>query len=153
VLKRLSKQAEVPYHDVLLEFPFRGNETALRSMEHAELISVGTHNGRPSTIRPGKPVYKWVFERLVNDPIFQATQDIAFNEKIISSAERTVKECEAELIALREIGTAPSHWWGGRTAASARADYLLQKMLAAEANIVTLERRILDMKKILAKGG
>lgn len=55
-------------------------------MEHAELITIvtlhGTRyllsspssrrlisyigSGRPSTIKPGKPVYKWVFERLVN---------------------------------------------------------------------------------------
>jgi len=153
VLKRLSKQAELPYHDVLLDFPFKGDETALRSMEHAELISIGTHNSRPSTIRPGKPVYKWVFERLVNDPIFQATQDIAFNEKIVASAESTVKACEAELTTLKELGTAPSHWWGGRTAASARADYLLQKMLDAEAKIETLERRNADLKKVLVKGG
>lgn len=74
---------EVPYHDVLLDFPFKGDEAALRNMEHAELISISTHNGippgslslrvcfsfsatgRPSAIRPGKPVYKYVFERLV----------------------------------------------------------------------------------------
>lgn len=38
---------------------------ALRNMEHAELIAITTHNGRASTIRPGKPVYKSVFERVV----------------------------------------------------------------------------------------
>lgn len=76
-------ESQVPYHDVLLEFPFKGDETPLRSMEHAELISIGTHEGwhilhhacywvyiimagRASTIRPGKPVFRWVFERLVN---------------------------------------------------------------------------------------
>lgn len=67
-----------------MDFPFKGDETALRSMEHAELISVVTQDGRhpipgwmdrntdvvsltgrPSTIRPGRPVLRWVFERLV----------------------------------------------------------------------------------------
>ena len=42
---------------------------ALRNMEHAELITITTHDGRPSTIRPGKPVYKCVFERVVGGPI------------------------------------------------------------------------------------
>lgn len=56
---------QIPYHDTLMNFPFKGDETALRNMEHAELIAISTHNGRPSTIRPGKPVYKWVFERVV----------------------------------------------------------------------------------------
>ena len=37
------------------------------------------------------------------DPIFQATQDIAFNEKIIASRESTVKACEDELMTLKEV--------------------------------------------------
>lgn len=45
VLRLLAKKAEVPYYDVLVEFPFKGDETALRGMEHAELISIGTTDG------------------------------------------------------------------------------------------------------------
>ncbi|KAF7359414.1 Mitochondrial escape protein 2 [Mycena sanguinolenta] len=104
LFKQLSKKSELPYHEVLLDFPFKGDEAPLRSMEHAELITIGTHNGRPSTIQPGKPVFQAVFERLVNDPIFQATQDIAFNEKVIAGAEIIVKACEQELLTLKEIG-------------------------------------------------
>jgi hypothetical protein len=36
---------QIPYHDVLLDFPFKGDEMPLRSMEQAELIAIGTHNG------------------------------------------------------------------------------------------------------------
>jgi hypothetical protein len=87
------------------------------------------------------------------DPIFQATQDIAFNEKVIASSESTVRACEQELTTLKEIGTESSHWWGGRTASSARAAYLFAKMLAAETKIEVLERKNVEMKKVLAKGG
>lgn len=66
VLKILATVPEVGYYDMLVDFPFKGDETALRSMEHAELISISTKNGRPATIRPGKPVLRWVFERIVN---------------------------------------------------------------------------------------
>lgn len=85
VLKALSIHNEVPYHDMLVNFPFKGDEAALRSMEQAELVTIGTHNGvyllslqrayrgphvhvkgRPSVIRPGKPVYRFVFEQLVS---------------------------------------------------------------------------------------
>ncbi|KAJ7134886.1 RNA12 protein-domain-containing protein [Mycena epipterygia] len=145
--------SKVPYHEVLLEFPFKGDEASLRSMEHAELISIGTHNGRPSTIRPGKPVYKYVFERLVNDSIFQATQDIAFNEKIMADAESKIKSCEQELLVLKEIGTDYEHWWGGKSASSSRSHYLLSKMHASAMKIEALERRNLELKKVLAKGG
>ncbi|KAJ7197249.1 RNA12 protein-domain-containing protein [Mycena pura] len=160
LFKLLSKQAEVPYHDVLLDFPFKGDEASLRSMERAELITIATHNairhiypGRPSTIRPGRPVYRYVFERLVNDPIFQATQDIAFNEKIIAGAESTIKACEQELLSLKEIGTQAEHWWGGNTASSSRSRYLLSKMQVATMKIEALERRNVELKMVLAKGG
>lgn len=46
VLRLLAKKAEAPYYDVLVEFPFKGDETALRAMEHAELISIGTVDGK-----------------------------------------------------------------------------------------------------------
>ncbi|KAJ6500400.1 RNA12 protein-domain-containing protein [Mycena sanguinolenta] len=153
LFKQLSKKLELPYHEVLLDFPFKGDEAPLRSMEHAELITIGTHNGRPSTIRPGKPVFRAVFERLVNDPIFQATQDIAFNEKVIAGAESTIKSCEQELLTLNEIGKDSQHWWGGNTGSSMRSRYLLSKMQASAMKIESLERRNSELKKVLAKGG
>jgi len=153
LFKLLSKKSEVPYHEVLLEFPFKGDEGPLRSMEHAELISVGTHNGRPSTMRPGKPVFRAVFERLVNDSIFQATQDIAFNEKMIAAAESTVKACEQELLSLKEIGRDFDHWWGRNKASSTRSRYLLSKMHISAMQIEALERRNAELKKVLARDG
>lgn len=63
VLKRLAKDDEVSsrfdsgcdcgaeassqisYADVLLEFPFKGDESALREMEHAELVTIATQDG------------------------------------------------------------------------------------------------------------
>ena len=67
-------QLQISYHSTLINFPFKGDEMALRNMEHSELITITTHNGRPSTIRPGKPVYKFVFERVVGGPfIFSIT--------------------------------------------------------------------------------
>ncbi|TFK42802.1 RNA12 protein-domain-containing protein [Crucibulum laeve] len=158
VLRLLSEKIEAPYYDVLLDFPFKGDEAPLRHMEHAELITIGMHNGRPASIRPGKPVFKWVFERLVNDKIFQATQDIAFNEKLIASAESTVRTCEEELKALKGMmGAEPRHWWdwivGRRSACRERAKYVCEKMLASEKKMEGLERKNAELKKVLAKGG
>lgn len=107
--------------------------------------------GRPSTIRPGKPVYKYVFERLVQDPIFQATQDIAFNEKIITASETIVRTCEDELTKLNEIGKEHKPWWSNSV--STRTSYLLEKMGIAEEKIERLEKLNLELKKVLAKGG
>ncbi|KIJ60595.1 hypothetical protein HYDPIDRAFT_32020 [Hydnomerulius pinastri MD-312] len=156
VLKQLSKKEELPYYDVLSEFPFKGDELPLRSMEHAELISIGTSNGRPSVIRPGKPVFKYVFERLVNDPVFKATQDIAVNDKLISSAETTIKSCEAELATLHEVTGSESFFqslWRSRRASTERKKYLFKKMYVAQTKIQTLERQNVELKRTLAKGG
>ena len=40
-----------------MDFPFKGDETPLRHMEHAELISIGTVNGKLLRIlHPGAPL-------------------------------------------------------------------------------------------------
>ncbi|KAK7015902.1 mitochondrial escape protein 2 [Paramarasmius palmivorus] len=152
VLKLLSQQAEVPYHEVLLNFPFKGDESPLRNMEQAELISIGTYNGRPSVIRPGRPVYRWVFERLVSDKIFQAIQEITYNEAQISSAESSIKSCEEELLKLKDIGWNPAKWFWNDPP-SRRAEYLMSKMMEAERKLEVLERKNGELKKALAKGG
>lgn len=48
---------QLPYYDVLANFPFKGDELALRSMEHAELISVGTLNGELRPLRPCETIF------------------------------------------------------------------------------------------------
>lgn len=161
---------KVPYHDVLMDFPFKGDEGPLREMEHAELIAINTHNGRPTTIKPGKPVYRFVFEKLVHgkhllfpflrqyltnktttDPVFAATQDIAYNQKIIASNEATVRACEEELMTLKEVEAGTSHWWGSRRAVSGRGEYLLKKMRVAVDKIEALEKHNSMLKKTLSK--
>jgi hypothetical protein len=89
---------------------------------------------------------------IVADPIFRASQDIAFNEKIISGAESTIKSCEQELATLKEIGMDRS-WWGGKTGSSARAAYLFDKVLAAVSKVEALEKQNSELKKMLSKGG
>jgi hypothetical protein len=66
VLRAISRRDTIPYYETLMNAPFRGEEGPLRSMERAELITVDTQDGRPSTIRPGRPIYRHVFRRLAN---------------------------------------------------------------------------------------
>ncbi|GJE86794.1 exonuclease [Phanerochaete sordida] len=152
LMKELAKRSEIPYHDVLMDFPFKGDEGPLREMEHAEFIAINTTNGRPTTIKPGKPVYRFVFEKLVHDPVFAAVQDIAYNQKIITANEAVVKACEDELMTLKEVEAGTSHWWGSRRAVSGRGEYLLKKMRAAVEKIEVLEKHNATLKKTLSKG-
>ncbi|RXW24136.1 hypothetical protein EST38_g1699 [Candolleomyces aberdarensis] len=157
IVSALAKQSQIAYYEVISDFPFKGDETALRNMEHAELITITTHSGRPSSIKPGKPMFRWVFERLVKDPVFQAVQEINLNDKAIAKAERTVKECEDELTTLGNIMAAePKSWYSWlvsrRTASRERARYVADKMLKAEKKVEALERKNEALKRALANG-
>lgn len=169
VLRALASRDAVPYHETLMNVPFKGEEGPLRSMEQAELIAVDTQDGRPSTIRPGRPIYHYVFRRLVDgmfthwhtpaaqtqyfylDPIFQATQDLTFNAKLVETAEATVRSCEQELQVLHTIGLDSAHWWSGATATGIRAKYLMERMANAQATLQKLEKENGELRKALAQ--
>ncbi|KZT44087.1 hypothetical protein SISSUDRAFT_1057085 [Sistotremastrum suecicum HHB10207 ss-3] len=149
VLKQLAAKDEIPYFETLVEFPFKGDDVALRRMEQAELISVVAQDGRPTGIRPGKPVLKWVFKRLLEDKVFKSLQDIYLNEKIIATLESTLKSCEQELLTLKELGSQEKPWFGS-SATNERAEYLLKKMHAAGVKLERLEKENSALKKTLA---
>jgi len=151
VIKMLSQSQEVPYYDMLVEFPFKGEEGALRNMEHAELIAIGTKDGRPSTIRAGRPVFRWVFEKLVNDTIFRATQELGSNEKEIWQTESKIKVYEQELALLVDTMSKEGHLLR-RSACAGRAGYIGEKMVDAGRKVEVLERKNRELKKALAKG-
>ncbi|PPQ63196.1 hypothetical protein CVT24_005741, partial [Panaeolus cyanescens] len=153
VIRRLSKSEEIPYYDLLLEFPFKGDEAALRNMEHAEILSIGMKEGRPSTIRPGKPVFRWVFERMVDDRTFQATQDLAFNEKYIKELEEKIKTYEQELSILRStMKNEDRSWWDFRKSPlHDRAQHVGSKLATTQRKVHTLDRKNSELKRFLAK--
>jgi hypothetical protein len=41
----LTFSCQLPYYEVLLDAPFKGDELPLRAMEHAEIISISTYHG------------------------------------------------------------------------------------------------------------
>lgn len=155
VLKALAKTPEVGYYDILLDFPFKGDESALRNMEHAELIAIGTKDGRPSTIRPGKPVLRYVFERVVGDRLFEATQELSYNEKQIAEAEGKIKKYEDELSVLVDTMKKENEqrWWVwrvfGRSACWGRVRYVGDKLADTERKLEALERKNNGWKRVI----
>lgn len=57
---------QVPYAALLQDFPFKGQENSLKALEEHELISISYVEGRASRVKPGKPVFRYAFEALVN---------------------------------------------------------------------------------------
>ncbi|KAF8337623.1 RNA12 protein-domain-containing protein [Cantharellus anzutake] len=151
VVSKLASQDEIPYLDTLLDFPFKGDDVPIREMERAELIHVVTRQGVPISIRAGRPVYRYVFQRLMNDPIFHALQEIGFNEKRIALAESNVRACEEELIKLKSIGLDLTESYWGTPSVSLRVKYLAQKMRSSAQKIILLEEKNAKLRKVLTK--
>jgi len=87
------------------------------------------------------------------DPLFSASQEVTINEKLITSAEATIKACEEELLRLRTIGLdAGQSIWHGKGATGRRADVLLRKMGQAVESIERLEKTNMRLKNVLAGG-
>ncbi|KAI6036881.1 RNA12 protein-domain-containing protein [Pisolithus microcarpus] len=145
---KLSQKPELPYYQILVDFPFKGDEAPLRAMENAELISIVIWNDR-LLFAPGRPVLKYCFQQLVHDPVFQATQDLALNQTLISSAETAVKSCESELNTLQEMAVRES-WthrlWGRGRASAERMRYLSRKI-----KIQSLEKQNAELRRVLDK--
>lgn len=100
--------------------------------------------GRPATVLPGKPIDRYVFQRLAADGIFQATQEITLNEQLIAGAASSIKTAESELVTLRDI----AHTKPGRAVAH-RMQYLLDKMEGASIKITMLENENSRLIKVL----
>lgn len=61
---------QVSYASTLINWPFKGNESALQALEQHDLIAITHKNGRPADIVPGKPIYRTAFKQLVNGESF-----------------------------------------------------------------------------------
>ncbi|WVQ78611.1 hypothetical protein IAT38_000697 [Cryptococcus sp. DSM 104549] len=162
VVSELAKKGEVSYPKLLQEFPFKGAEQSLKAMEEHELVSVTYIDGRASMLKPGKPVFRYVFESLINDPVFRASCQIEYNTAVIAKAESDIKTYETELTTLKSIATeggsealGVSGGWlgiGGHSAIRDRGKWLLDKMGKLVEKTGKLEKENEEMVKVLSTG-
>lgn len=90
-----------------------------------------------------------------SDSIFAAIGKISYNSKLISNYEKTIRSCEEELVALRQVmETQPSRWFSTSYDGSlrSRAHYIASKIDAVQNKIEALEKANKELKTILAKG-
>jgi hypothetical protein len=86
---------------------------------------------------------------MYTDPVFRATQEIAYNEKIISSSEAAIAKYEQELVTLRDIASEEGFGVGS---AKQRRIYLFDKLRAAQEKVTSLDDTNAKLKKILKRG-
>lgn len=159
LMKGLVANQELKYADVLVNGPFGSNDGPLRELENAQLITVLHRDGRPSVIRPGKPVYRSAFAHLLSDDVFVASLAIASNASASSSAQADLDSASKALLELSQLfggaGSSNAGRWvfGGSTTVPPEIEYrvgkLLGKMRAAEDKLDALAKEKEELVKVL----
>ncbi|KAA8893885.1 RNA12 protein-domain-containing protein [Sphaerosporella brunnea] len=140
--KRLAAEDSLRYNEVLLHDFFKdAGEDCVQFLEQAEMISIVTHNGRPYAIKPGKPVYKAAFERLMKDKVLKAKMDMISLKAVIRRETAEIKKATEELNLLATCDKKSDR----------RVTYLVKKMEASQKKVEEAELQTLGLKKILSE--
>lgn len=140
-----SKDGTLLYNKVLLGDLFKDNgEATLRALEQSELISIGTDKGFPRYIKPGKPVYRAAFQRLVENKTLQGRLDLLILTQLIGNENASIKKYEEEL---QVLGSLPKYPWE----LTSRIEWLLRKVHGSQAKILKYESDSASLSKILQK--
>jgi len=144
LIERLALRDSLRYHEVLLTDVYKVSDAdaVLQALEQAELITIVSSNGRPTAIRPGKPVYQPAFRLLTQDKVLKARLDLAILSEQIKSENAGVAKYEDEL---KLLGKLPKQPWE----LSARTQWLLTKLQASQEKIEKYEAESSQLKKIL----
>ncbi|PSN68466.1 hypothetical protein BS50DRAFT_610043 [Corynespora cassiicola Philippines] len=148
LIKQLAANETLRFHETALADTIKasGNgENVLRALEQAELIAIDSGpNGRPASIKPGKPVYQPAFKRLTEDKVLRSRLDLAILAELIKEENKTIEKCENELLLLSRLKGQPGQMVG-------RANYLLGKLAGAQEKVEGWEREQKGLKGVLGK--
>lgn len=147
LIKELAQKGSLRYNEILLSDTYKSKgETVLRALEQAELISiVSGPNGRPATIKPGKPVYHSAFKRLTEDKVLKSRLDLAILADLMKIENATIEKCENELMGLGRLfkDRQPPKL-------APRIEYLLSKLAGSQEKVERYEMESKELKRVLA---
>lgn len=131
------------YNKVLLSELFKDNgEATLRALEQAELISVGSVEGFPRWVKPGKPVYRAAFRRLIENKTLEGRLDLLVLGQLMSNENKSIGKYEEEL---KLLGSLPKHPWE----LTSRIEWLLRKLNGSQSKILQYESESAALQKML----
>lgn len=138
-----SQDGALLYNKVLLSDLFKDDgEATLRALEQAELISVGSVQGFPRWIKPGKPVYKAAFQRLIENKTLEGRLDLLILSLLISNENKSISKHEEELQLLGSLPKQPRDLVD-------RIQWLLNKVSTSQSKIMKYERESSVLQKML----
>ncbi|KAK3898060.1 RNA12 protein-domain-containing protein [Staphylotrichum tortipilum] len=152
LVKEIASKESIRYSEILLSNTFSSSltagaanaEAAIESLADAELITVKSAHGRPSTIRAGKPVYQAAFNRLLEDAVVKARMDLALLTELAKIEAKSIDKAEAELSVLASLPSQPYQ-------AANRVNYLLAKLQSSQLKIIAYEKDMAGLKKVLSQ--
>ena len=141
------EQGSINYNSILLHPLFKSlstGEESLQSLAHSDLITILTHpsgSGRPCAIRPGRPVYKAAFKKLLEDEVLKAKMELVVLNALVKIEEGYMKKWEEELAVLATCG--------GSKDVGKRMDYLGKKIGGSQERVDGYEKEMEGKKKVL----
>lgn len=145
LIKQLASQETLRYNGLLLSDTFKsGGERVLQALEQAELITITSNNGRPTSIRPGKPVYQSAFKMLTADRVLKAKLDLAILTEQTKIETKNIDKYEGELNLLGSLPKQPSE-------IGPRIKWLLGKVATSQAKVEQYEADSALLKKVLQR--
>lgn len=144
LIKSLARTPSLRYNELLLSDTFKSSDGALLALEQFELITIVSQNGRPHSIKPGKPVYQAAFKQLVADRVLKARLDLAVLTQLIGIETKGIDKAEAELALLGGLPGQPRE-------VKSRVMWLLAKMQASQGKVEGWEKEGKALKEVLAK--
>lgn len=143
LIEHLATTDVLRYNAILLSDIYKsGGESTLQALEQAELITVISSNGRPYSIRPGKPVYQAAFRLLTEDRVLKSRLDLAITSELIKIETASIDKYESELNLLAGLPRQPGEL-------APRIKWLLGKLQACQKRVEDYERESGALKKVL----
>lgn len=151
LIKALASHESLRYSEVLLSQTFASSltptasngEAVLEALSAAELISIKTSKGRPTTIKAGKPVYQAAFEKLTEDRVLKSRLELAQLTELTKIETKSIDKYEAELNMLGSLPNQPRE-------VGPRVRYLLGKLAVSQQKVEAWEKEMGVLKKILS---
>ena len=136
------------YNEVTLASEFSGAkpspDSVLQALEEAELISIVSNNGRPSAVKPGRPVFAAAFKNLLSDKVLTAKLDLITLTALMKEESESIAKAEDELQKLASLPGPPGEL-------TDRVKWLLAKVRASQLKIQGWEREQGTLKAVLNK--
>ncbi|KAF9962961.1 mitochondrial escape protein 2 [Modicella reniformis] len=150
IMKQLAVKEAVSYDEFKIHPLFKGDEAPFGAMEQSELISIANKNGRPFSMRPGKPIYQAAFLDILSDEGFAAVMDLDTATFLEKAEMANVAKWEGELKELAHLLHQNGSWFfgGGRIPkeVDTRFKWLVKKLAESHAKIEKYEQDMSQLK-------